>query len=686
MSNSNVYNFDIIFNKKTDFEVFKLSNESEFHQLKLMICGKYKIYDLNKIFIYYNNILLNNNYAENTKLKNIFFNNKKIKIEVLLKKKQTKNNFNYFCSNCNNGAIYICDKCNEIICENCYKRKYHITHNKFIVKLNEYPKNLKKNLKNIAIELDNKIIKDEAYNFFQYLNEDIKNEIENINNLFEYLKSEIENIKNYQIEFLLNFKEKNTFDDLKINIENTLQLFATFDTNQNLNKIYEDKQNLINSSRNILNNYEELKKLLIYYTKSMKDIQNFNENFMNIFKDKYNLIKKKINGDFNSNFNNNINNLNNSINNNLNYSHSQTEIHSKNIQINLNNSSTFNNNNNNNFLNKSNSMIFNSENFNHNKYNNNHTFTQNSFSLNKSMQLKKKQSKNKLNSEKLLLKIKDNKKILIFNILNQNFKEKNYFDKSNFKKDFKSQSDLIQMNFSNNKLFILSGKKFNKLFYYDYYSNNLYFLVFSIYSHYLGNMIYCKKNSFIYLLGGNSQIHCERINAKNLNQMKTEKFKNIPPLNEDRQEFCSMYFKNYIYVFFGFSIKKGKNLNSIERININTHDKFEIIYINNEIQISQIGCCKFYNEENENNILLLGGFDGENYLDNCYVFNVDEIKLKDSEIIIPNINKHNKFLFQNESCFYEIGHNNKNIQILFDNKNNVHLISNDNYELFSEIK
>ena len=66
---------------------------------------------------------------------------------------------------------------------------------------------------------------------------------------------------------------------------------------------------------------------------------------------------------------------------------------------------------------------------------------------------------------------------------------------------------------------------------------------------------------------------------------------------------------------------------------------------------------------------------------------MDEIKLKDSEIIIPNINKHNKFLFQNESCFYEIKKNNNNIvQVLFDNKNNVHLISNDNYELFSEIK
>ena len=390
MTNSNVYNFDIIFEKKTDFEVFKLSNESEFHQLKLMICGKYKIYDLNKIFIYYNNILLNNNYSENTKLKNIFLNNKKIKIEVLLKKKQNKNNFNYFCKNCNNGAIYICDKCNEIICENCYKRKYHITHNKYILKLSEYSINLKKNLKNIAIELDNKIIKDEAYNFFQYLNEDIKNEIENINNLFEYLKSEIENIKNFQIEFLLNFKEKNTFDELKINIENTLKLFATFDTNQDFNKIYEDKQNLINSSRNILNNYEELKKLLIFYTKSMKEIQNFNENFMNIFKDKYNLIKKKINFDNNFNNNNNNNNLNNSMNNNLNYSHSQTEIHSKNIQINLNNSSTFNNNNNNNNLNKSNSMIFNSENFN-NK--NNHIFSQSSFSLNKSMQLKKSKKK-----------------------------------------------------------------------------------------------------------------------------------------------------------------------------------------------------------------------------------------------------------------------------------------------------
>ena len=47
----NQISFDIIYKKKTDNEVFKLSLESEFHQLKLMICGKYKIYDINIIFI-----------------------------------------------------------------------------------------------------------------------------------------------------------------------------------------------------------------------------------------------------------------------------------------------------------------------------------------------------------------------------------------------------------------------------------------------------------------------------------------------------------------------------------------------------------------------------------------------------------------------------------------------------------
>ena len=47
-----------------------------------------------------------------------------------------------------------------------------------------------------------------------------------------------------------------------------------------------------------------------------------------------------------------------------------------------------------------------------------------------------------------------------------------------------------------------------------------------------------------------------------------------------------MYFNDNIYIFFGFSHLKGKNLSSIERINIDKNDKFEIVYIIEQITLS----------------------------------------------------------------------------------------------------
>ena len=86
--------FDVLYKKKNDIEVFKLSPESEFYQLKLMICGKYKIYDLNKLYIYYKGEIINT--QDSTKLKEIF-KNKKAKIEItdkIIKKKKKKNHLN----------------------------------------------------------------------------------------------------------------------------------------------------------------------------------------------------------------------------------------------------------------------------------------------------------------------------------------------------------------------------------------------------------------------------------------------------------------------------------------------------------------------------------------------------------------------------------------------------------------
>ena len=83
--------FDIVYKKKVEIDSIKLLGDSQLRQLKLMICGKYQIYDYSHIFIYYkNNKIISN---DNTKLKEIF-KSKKEKIEITEKEKNNNNNSN----------------------------------------------------------------------------------------------------------------------------------------------------------------------------------------------------------------------------------------------------------------------------------------------------------------------------------------------------------------------------------------------------------------------------------------------------------------------------------------------------------------------------------------------------------------------------------------------------------------
>ena len=671
----NFISFDIVFKKKNDIEVFKLSPESEFYQLKLMICGKYKIYDINKLFIYHKGEIINS--QDSTKLKEIF-KGKKAKIEItdkIIKKKKEKETFKYYCK-CKNGATYVCDKCNEFVCEFCYNKKKHITHSNKIIKIEEYSNYIKSILKEYAAELDEKIINDEAFHFFDYWNYDMQNETGNINSCYEYLKNELEDIKQIQIDYISNSTDADKFIGLKEDIEKVIQEYANINTDGDLEQIFYDKKSLVKNSREILTRYTDLKNLLINYTKTIKDIQMFNQLFMKEIKEKFNVMKKKyLNYNPTLTLNNSMMNLNYSINNNINNSLIHTQREFQRSQI-LNNSQSFfeqdktlNLNNNHEKNLNSNSQInpnYQSQQLKTNYLNNNSNIINNSI----------------ISHEKMIYKIKDERKIIIFSYTTQSFKEKIYTDKGNFKKDMSSESDITQLNL-NNKLYILSGKKYNKFYYYDYSSNSIYSINNTLFSHYYGAMVYCNKTDSIYLLGGNNQIKCESL--KILNNIKKSEWKIIPSLNEERQEFASMYFNNYIYVFFGFSPKKGINLSSIERININKLDKFEVVYINEQISLSSLACLKYIDDLEDNNndkeILLLGGFDGTNYIDTSLVLNIKEMKIRDCDVVIPNINTHFQFLFQKESCFVEIE---PGVQIVYDMKNNVHLITKNTYELYSE--
>ena len=652
-----VLTFDILYKKKTDNDSFKLSPDSEYYQLKLMICGKYRIYDITKVYIYHKGELLSCN--DKTKLREIF-KQRKIKLEISTEKQKTnQQQFRYYCK-CKGGASYICDKCDEFLCDQCYKKKKHITHANKIVKLKDYSSYVKNTLKEIATELDDKIINDEAYQFFSYWNYDLNTEITNINQCYEYIKQQIEDMKQMQIDYLMNIGNYAKYNGLKEEIENVIKEFANVNINEEFEKMLIEKRKIISHSSDVLYKFGELKANLLAYTNTLKDIDMFNQGLLKDIKEKFTTIKKKF---YLSSANvNTISYPTSTLMSNNYLSKSQQDIkrslNSTNNQI----MHSFIDNNNNTMT--SNNPLCMSQNL---KVNNNN------------MTLTNINNNSTILHDKLLFKIKDERKIIIFSLNNQTFKEKNYIDNSSFKTNLTNEADITQLNL-NNKLYILSGKKYNKLYFYDYVSNGIYFITNTLYSHYYGTMTYVPKNNSIYFIGGNNQTKCERFS------LDENKIKALPQLNEERQEFASMYYNDHIYVFFGFSPKKGINLSSIERINVETNDQFEVIYINEQITLSSLACARYIdedeNEESTDEILLLGGFDGSNYVDTSLVFNAREMKIRDCDIIIPNMNKHFQFLFQKESTFIEID---GNLQMAFDMKNNVHLISKESYELFSEV-
>ena len=739
--------FDIIYQKKTENESIKLSPESEFQQLKIMLCGKYKIFDVSKLFIYYkNNLLVPND--DTQKLKEIF-KGKKIKLEISnspIKKQKSEisETFKYYCK-CKAGAIYICDKCEEFLCEFCLKKKKHITHNQKIIKIIDYSNFIKKLVQGMATELDERIINDEAYKFLKYWNYDKEKEINNVNNKYEFLKKQLEDIKQIEIDYLIYLNEGNNYEVLKKEIVDTINQYSNFTTDEEtIEEIIKQKNNIIKLSQDLFNRYNKIKMQLLNYTKNLKDLQTFNQLFQSMVQEKFNFIKKRLNN-FNSNPNFNLN---------INYDSGESILKSRFFTLNNDgvNSSVRNgdenmNSSNKNFDDDKCSKVISvklnpeKENFSPKLSKKKRQFSNSSSKLRgvikiptivlpknvkrdknrkltnvlsspeldssfNSKTIKSKQYIKMDNSpngtqgnkphEHLLLKLKDKLKILIFSFESQNFTEKNYIDKGNFKKELTSEKDIIQLNV-NNRLYILSGKKHNKFYCYDYSTNSIYFLNNTLFSHYYGAIVNCPKNKKIYLLGGNSQPNCEvyshsfsqSVSSSASNHFHPTKniWRKIPSLNEERQEFAAMYFNDYIYAFFGFSHLKGSNLSSIERININRNDKFEIVYINEQITLSSLSCAQYHSEFDhgweKEGILLLGGFDGEKYVESSLVFTPKKMKIRECDVIIPNITKHFQFLFHQESSFIQLDNNG---QFIFDMKNNVHLLTRDSYELLSEVQ
>ena len=690
--------FDITFKRNIDKDSIRLSSEADFQQLKIMICGRYKLYDMNIVYIYYKG--KNINPEEHSKLKDIF-KMKKVQIEVkevpsLEEAEITK----YFCQ-CNNPAIYICDVCNEFICNFCYNLKKHITHNNKIIKLSNYNNYIKTSLRDNENLINNQIIKDDGYLFLEYLDYDINNEIKIINDMYEHAKNHLEEIKKMQINFISEFNKCNKYKELTQKIEDLSSQYTNINMDDNdFDSLIEEKNNIIKKTKELLNYYDELKMYLLYYTKNIKEIQNFNEGFINDIKNNYNFTKKKLNTipkiifKFQKEDNLISNKKEKEKNNNKNQSKNNTIDINDNSKTNSDipispmekekESSKLPKNNLQHVGKKANTTSKKNKKIIEPKKNIN-TINQDikeeqspNITNKKKYQFKKKIPPKKMSTpDRVLMRLKDATKFLIFSIESLSFKERFFIDRSNFAKEIVSIHDITDLNHKN-ILYMLLGKRNNKLFYYNYQINSVLFGCTTLFSHNYGSMVYCPKNNSIYLLGGNQQKNCEICDIKDLKNLS---WKILPQLNEERQEFGTLCFNNDLYVFFGFNSIKNRHCTTIERLNVENPLRFEVIYSNKEIKISSLGCCKFKKNEGSEEIMLLGGFNGEKFLDSTLIFMIKEVKIREGTITIPNFDIHEQFLFYKESGFVEIE---PGLQFCFDWKNNVHLLSPESYELFRE--
>lgn len=255
--------FDITHKKKTDNEALKLLSDSELHQLKLMICGKYRIYDIANCFIYYKNELVD--LPDKTKIKEIF-KARRVKITVNTEKQSsTKSNvnFKYFCK-CKSGAKAICDKCDEFLCDSCSKKAKHSSHQNKIIKIDDYSGHLKQCLTEYAQELDDKIINDEAYQFFSYWNYDLTNEINTINQCYDFAKEELEDIKQIQIDSLIAMSDTQPFSTFTSELEALIAAYGKINTKDDYVKMVSDKAKLMTESKEIMAKYSDLKQAISF--------------------------------------------------------------------------------------------------------------------------------------------------------------------------------------------------------------------------------------------------------------------------------------------------------------------------------------------------------------------------------------------------------------------------------------
>lgn len=291
-------------------------------------------------------------------------------------------------------------------------------------------------------------------------------------------------------------------------------------------------------------------------------------------------------------------------------------------------------------------------------------------------QTKKENIENKFHP---IMKVYDNTSVVIFDQNSEQFSIMNFIDVENkFKENFNNyvQYNLIE----ENRLFIITGSPCQKLFCYNYQTNEMEYINTLKFSHNWWPAIIVTPNFDksqiskinLFCLSGTYTNKCEQLSfnsfnsfnslnsLNSLNQQKKIRdstveliWKDIPSLNLAHGQ-ASAFVLNHvkIYVLFGYDF----NFNSIatvetwtikEESNDNNEDsnsKWEIINFKNPDAISSILYYHANLKFDEERVFILGGLKEVNECDVVYNFEISEANLKKTEYKFDFLNI--KFCFE----------------------------------------